>query len=47
MEPGIGGGFDALGVIDELKSHCGGRGFRWDRITLRRDIDQSINIDQS
>ena len=31
MLPGIGGHFvfDALDVIDEVKSPCGGRGFAW------------------
>jgi hypothetical protein len=27
MVPGIGGHFDALGVIEEIKSPCGCRGF--------------------
>ena len=25
---------DASGLIEEIKSPCGGRGFRWDRIEL-------------
>ena len=32
MVPGIGDFLGALGLIEEIKSPCGGRGFRWDRI---------------
>ena len=36
MVPGIGGLLSALGFIEEIKSPCSSRGFRWDRI--RKDV---------